>query len=215
MLLWKSQFLPISGDFIIFRKNGRLMAQYTDRQIFEGLCRQDDAVLESIYQQFSRQISDYILKNNGSLDDAKDIMQEGLVTIFTQYCSDHSRFRSFGGLLFNICRYRWLDRLKAISKEDDLRIREEARYSSEEDSDDLLQIVEAGIAGIEKDQCWQTTFQQLTDLCQRLLYLKYVEECSGEEMAGELGLAGANTVYQRAFDCRERWRKLYAEQCKN
>jgi RNA polymerase sigma factor (sigma-70 family) len=187
------------------------MSQYLDRQLFEGLCRQDDAILESIYRQFSRQISDYILKNNGSSDDAKDIMQEGLVIIFTQYCSDHSRFRSFGGLLFNICRYQWLDRLKAISKEEDLRIREEERYTSEDDSDNLL----AGIAGMEKDQCWQTTFHQLTDLCQRLLYLKYVEECSGEEMAKELELTNANTVYQRAFDCRERWRTLFAEQCKN
>ena len=191
------------------------MSQYTDRQLFEGLCQQDHAVLESIYEKFSRQISDYVLKNNGSVADAKDIMQEALVIIFTQYCSDHSRFRSFGGLLFNICRYQWLDRLKAINKEEDLRIHEEERYNSEERSQDLLQMVEAGIAGMEKDKCWQKTFHQLTDLCQRLLYLKYVEECSGEEMAKELQLTNANTVYQRAFDCRERWRTLYAEQCKN
>lgn len=191
------------------------MAQYTDQQLFEGLCRQDGPVLESIYRQFSRQISDYVLKNNGSVEDAKDLMQESLVTIFTQYCGDHSRFRSFGGLLFNICRFQWLDRLKAINKEDDLRIREEERYTNEEDPDDLLRAAEAGIAGIREDQCWQQTFRQLTDLCQRLLFLKYVEECSGEEMARELGLSSANTVYQRAFDCRERWRTLYAEQCKN
>lgn len=191
------------------------MNTLSDQAYFDGLCRKDDKVINQIYQSFSRSVIDYIRKNSGTTDDARDILQEGLLVIYQNYCGRNpDTQKSFGGLLSRICKNLWLSRLREIKKDEHLRIIEENRYSNEEQEGDPPAGMETADLRDISDKCWETTFLQLSDLCRKLLYLKYVDESSGEEMTAASGLNSPNTVYQRIFDCRQRWRKLYSEQCK-
>jgi len=55
---------------------------YSDKAILEAIRNGEDGVLMHLYKQVLPKIKNYILKNNGSEDDAKDIFQDAVVIFY-------------------------------------------------------------------------------------------------------------------------------------
>lgn len=189
------------------------MGKLSSREYFLGLCKHDSQVINGIYEEFSPKVIHFVRSNNGTIVEARDIMQEALLIIYQKYCGTPDKWQSFGGLLFNIVRYKWMDKLKEKNIVADIRNDLFLRYIDEKE----INQVDPDLSSIDQleNHCWEKTFSQLSDLCQRILHLKYVQEASGSELAAALSLNASNTAYQRVFDCRSRWRRLFSEQCKN
>lgn len=56
-----------------------------------------------------------------------------------------------------------------------------------------------------------TSFKELSELCQKLLRL-LISGVSSAEASAQLGMSDANTVYRRKSACVGRWRTLYQAQ---
>jgi len=54
----------------------------SNQQIIYGIKKGDKLVIESVYRDYFLLVSNYVLKNSGSIEDAKDIFQESLIVIY-------------------------------------------------------------------------------------------------------------------------------------
>lgn len=88
--------------------------------------------MREIYQKYAQKIAHYIMANNGSEDDAADIMQEALIDIYKQ--AEQKKLQltcPFEPFLLLVCKRKWLNELKKrgrqpVTKEvDDVSIGED------------------------------------------------------------------------------------------
>ena len=92
---------------------------HSDHKYIEALLRNDNRVLNELYQKFSGKIVSYITRNSGSYNDAQDVIQEVLITIFNQ--ANEKGFIltcPFDAYFFLLCKRKWLNKLnkKGIKK---------------------------------------------------------------------------------------------------
>jgi RNA polymerase sigma factor (sigma-70 family) len=87
----------------------------------------DDATLRKLYTDNYPQIAQYIIRNNGTSDDAKDIYQEAFLAFWRNIQLD--RFipkddSSLTGYLFRIAQFKWRDHLRKIGREPTIALAE-------------------------------------------------------------------------------------------
>ncbi len=92
---------------------------HADHKYIIALLNNDNKVLGELYRKFSRKIVGYITKNSGSYDDAQDIIQETLITIFHQ--AKEKAFVltcPFDAYFYLLCKRKWLNKInkKEIKK---------------------------------------------------------------------------------------------------
>jgi len=76
----------------------------------------DDQALRTLYGACYPGIEHYILQNNGSKDDAKDIYQEAFIAMWRNIQLDKVSFtglEQLQGYIFRIAQYKWLDQLRS------------------------------------------------------------------------------------------------------
>ncbi len=186
------------------------MPTRTAQEYLQALQKGDNRLIQEMYAEFLPGIERWVVKNSGSIQDAQDLFQEAILAIYDRYCDENSKEFSgpFGGLIFAICRNIWFSRLSHKKREEQVRLAEKARYESEADAPDLLTEAEELIEESRKRELLDKTFKQLSELCQKVLWMM-AQGKSGEEIAQETGMNDRSTVYVRAHKCKKRWRDLY------
>ena len=177
-----------------------------DSDLIQGLKQGDAKIIRLIYSQFAGKVQQWVLSNSGNTDDARDVFQEGLQTLYEMAIQSDFQLRSsFEGLLFTLCKRKWYGVLRKKKRWQGIRDDESLTPDVEDDNVEsaLIQQEEKAI----KARKMATTFAQLSELCQRLLKL-YAEGLSPEEIADSLEMSGRNAVYQRRKACADRWKVL-------
>ena len=92
---------------------------HEDQKYIEALKNNDSRILSELYQKYSRKIVGYVTKNSGTFDDAQDIIQETLITIYHQ-AKDKGLVLTcpFDAYFFLLCKRKWLNKVnkKGIKK---------------------------------------------------------------------------------------------------
>lgn len=183
---------------------------HTDHRYIEALRRNDARVINEIYKQYSGQALRWVAQHNGSPDDARDVFQEALVAIFEKaQQSDFVLTCPFGALLHVIYSRKWIDRLRHKNRESEVRNAEGMRYS-EEVAGDVLSVAEEAIAEQTRQERLGKAFEQLSEICRRLLTL-LSNGISPSSAAETLQMNSVDTLYRRKNACTQRWRALYGE----
>lgn len=182
------------------------MNAHEDHQYLIALRKGDNLLLKELYSKFSPQVVSWVKKNNGSMSDAKDIFQEALIALYNKACDpDFVLSYPIGGLIFQICKNKWIDQIRKKTKESEVRILEKERYESEQPNT-------SAIEQIEEEEIRQNNlnaaFEKLSELCQKLLRA-VSEGISSKDIAVQLAMNDVNTVYRRKNACVERWKNLY------
>jgi len=181
------------------------MSTHEDQRYIQALLNNDTRLIQEIYQNNAEQVNRWIQKNNGTTADAKDIFQEALIAVYTKAAQgDFQLTAPFGALLLRICKNKWIDRLRKKSRSPEVRMNDEARYKG----DNTSNLAEAIETTTLKEQILEQTFQQLSDLCRRVLKL-LSEGVKPSEVAVQVAMSNANSVYRRKKACTDRWRDLY------
>ncbi|MBC7777376.1 MAG: RNA polymerase sigma factor [Phycisphaerae bacterium] len=181
---------------------------HSDHQYIEALRRRDERSIREIYKQHSAQTIRWVVSRGGSSDDAQDIFQEALVAIFEK--AQNLEFVlscPLGALLHVICSRKWVDRIRQKSREAGVRKEEEIRYETEAEGDVLVEAEEV-LAEQAKQSRLREAFQQISELCQRLLTL-LSNGTKPLEAAAILEMNSVDTLYRRKNACTERWREVY------
>ncbi|MFK7905087.1 MAG: RNA polymerase sigma factor [Chitinophagales bacterium] len=86
---------------------------HTDQFFIDGIANNNSLILKKIYQRYSHTIYTFIKDNKGSIEDAKDIFQEGLVVIYKMTKKRKVTLTSsFLTFLHSICRRLWWSKLR-------------------------------------------------------------------------------------------------------
>ena len=156
---------------------------HEDQVYIEALLKNDSRVLSKIYTKFSHKIVSFVKNNSGNADDAQDIIQETLVTIYHQAKEKNLILTCpFDAYFFLLCKRKWLNELK---KRGNYRvtIAEEVTSITEEQN----QQVEETENFEKKYQLFESKFKELGKKCQELLKATFKIK-SMEEVAEFLGV---------------------------
>jgi RNA polymerase sigma factor (sigma-70 family) len=158
---------------------------HEDQQFIEALLQGDHAGISEIYRRFAGEVRRFVLKNSGSEDDARDMMQEALM-IITRQAREKALALScpFGAYLFLVVRGKWLNELRKRKREA-VTIVEEDGYTYERQ--DIAQ-ADNLLLQEEREQLFWEKFKLLGERCQKLLRLSWSGSHNMEQVASLLGV---------------------------
>ena len=168
----------------------------TDPEILDGIRDRERTILLFVYEQFYPMIREFILKNSGTEEDARDIFQESLVVIFEKLKSDRIRLTcKFKTYLYAICRNKWLMELRKQRNSPkmvvDTQLLEKNQIVTEED-----------MAKHQQYQLYRIHFKKLSDDCKKLLS-SFLKGFSLREI-GELMGFTEQYAKKRKFLCQKK-----------
>jgi RNA polymerase sigma factor (sigma-70 family) len=162
----------------------------------KGIKNRDNKILKLIYKEHFSLIKSFIVKNSGTIEDARDVFQEAVIVIYRYTKKDDFKINcAFDTFLYSICRTIWLNNLRnkkiRINKLDD--IREYITFSASDDE----QIEESA-----EYKLYQKHFQKLGDECKKLLQLFY-DKVPYREIAKKMNYKSIGLVKKKKFKCKE------------
>jgi len=185
------------------------MQQHPDHRFLLALRENDSATLEELYRECSPKITQWVLKNNGTVADARDLFQEALISLHrSAHKTDFQLTCPISALLFTICRNQWISQLRGKKREEEVRKVEAERYLPEPATVSAYERWEND--ELEKQRL-DKAMAQLSATCQKLLRL-LARGVSSSEAAEQMGMPNTNTVYRRKNACLARWRELFDSQ---
>ena len=147
-----------------------------------------------------------ILNNNGSYDEAKDVFQEAMITLYEKAKSDSfvltCQIKTY---VYSVCRRLWLKRLQQLGKTSTGVENFEETVSVEED----LEIHERRNAEFN---IMDRVLGSLGEPCKSLLEAYYLQKRGMNEIAGMFGYTNADNAKNQKYKCLMRLKKLFFSQ---
>jgi RNA polymerase sigma factor (sigma-70 family) len=168
------------------------MVHYTQYGIIEGIRRKDKDVLKYVYKQYFPMVRYFIIRNQGSEEDAEDMFQEAVVAIYQRVKKKSLALDcAFKTYFYSVVRHMWLQYLD----------RNKIHYEFS-DMDEFLMLEDKELYDDfqSKKVIYQRRFLELTELCRKVL-LMVVEGTSYEEIALTLGYKGRQYAIKRKYEC--------------
>lgn len=170
--------------------------QKYDDYLLQSLVNGDAAGIKEIYKKLYPKIYRYVCSHDGSEDDAKDVMQKGLLQLSARaQVKEFSISSSFEGYFFTTCKNVWRREAK-LSK---------LRVTNSGVIDLIHEEREIALAGYEQDK-WELFQEKLLDISEncRNILKHFFNKTPYVKIAEELGYATENTVRQRIFKCKSK-----------
>jgi RNA polymerase sigma factor (sigma-70 family) len=178
------------------------MIHYSDEAILEGLRLRSDYIINFTYKEFYPLIKFLVTGNGGAEEDAEDIFQDGIVTLYNKIILNQLVLTSsFKTYMYSVCRNLWLQKLtkrKAIFD----KLEDVEKYIDL--PKDMLQ--EASIEETEMQRIIQMHYLSLPDDCQRVLKL-FIKKMPIREIAGIMGFKTENYARTRKYLCKQDLKK--------
>ena len=159
---------------------------HEDQKYVEGLLENNSFIIQAIYDKFVPKVVNYIKQNSGDADQAQDIIQETIVTIYNQAKDKGLQLTCpFDAYFFLLCKRKWLNELKKNNNKE-VTINEEV-LSKDDDAQELA--FETALFG-EKQALFNEMFSKLGTACKDLIKATFKIK-SMEEVAKSLGVTYA------------------------
>lgn len=154
---------------------------HADQKYINALLNNDSQLLKELYRKYSSKVISYIQNNNGTLEEAKDVIQETLIVIYQQARQNSLILTCpFDAYFFLLCKRRWLNKLKSAkgvtTDLENLSIQDES--------------LEAALHSEQferKNKLFEMKFNELGEKCKELLQLSF-HLPSMEDVAEKLGV---------------------------
>ena len=182
------------------------MIHYSDEAILEGLRLRSDYIINFTYKEFYPLIKFLVTDNGGREEDAEDIFQDGIVTLYNKIILNQLELNSsFKTYMYSVCRNLWLQKLnkrKFIFN----KLKDVEEYI--DIPEDMLQ--EAGIEETEMQRIIHMHFLSLPEECQKVLKL-FIQKVPSREIAGIMGFKTDNYAKTRKYLCKQDLKKRVAD----
>jgi len=183
-------------------------AEHYEKELLEGLAKNEYRSTEAIYKENYGVVQTFIIQNNGTYDDARDVFQEAMMVLY-----ENSKKPGFlltcqiKTYLYSICRRIWFKRLQQSS-----------RYSAPVENMEEIIPVEEEIEEKEKLDndftMMDTAMKSLGEPCKSLLEAYYIQKKHMVEIADEFGYTNADNAKNQKYKCLMRLKKLFFAQYK-
>ena len=170
---------------------------HSDKEILAAIQRSDDRVLEYLYKQVLPKVKKYVIKNNGSDDDARDVFQDAVV-IFYKYVKE-GRFNvehDIAGFIFSVGRNLWINTAKRRGKVIALNDEASQINDTENFSDELMTR--------EREEYILKLFSALGNSCKQILLYSIYDKFSMKEIKEKMGFTSENVAKTKNYKCKQR-----------
>ncbi len=159
---------------------------HPDQKYVDGLLANDSVLINEIYSRFAPKVIAFVRNNSGDETQARDIVQETLITIYDQAKTKELQLTCpFDAYFFLICKRKWLNVLKKTGKKE-VTIEEERLYISDNTQEQVENIEE-----FEKQQdLYLQMLSQIGKTCKDIITLG-LSSLSMQEVAEQLGITYA------------------------
>jgi len=159
-----------------------LFRKISDSAIIDGVRKQDDQILNWLYDKYHETVRNHVLKNSGSDADVSDVFQESIITLYRQISENNLKLTSdLKGYFFGIARNIWSAQLRKKVRNTEI----ESDFPDEIDNDESNDLLERIV---------NRAFRKLSDDSQMILTL-FSEGYSYQEISGRMNLK--NETYAR------------------
>jgi len=177
-----------------------------EQLLLKGLAHHDSKAIELIYKDNFNMVLAFILNNSGSYDEAKDIFQEAMITLYEKAKSDSFELTcQIKTYVYSVCRRLWLKRLQQLSKTNAGNENYEQTVSVEED----LELHERRNAEFNM---MERALNSLGEPCKSLLEAYYLKKKGMNEIAVMFGYTNADNAKNQKYKCLMRLKKLFFTQ---
>ncbi|SRR5690554_1712257 len=176
----------------------------TESDFLRKFVGKDQRCLERIYMDNYENVQQYILNNSGKSEDAKDIFQEAIVAAWLNVKEGKFEVqsgKSLGGYIFQIAKFKWLDKLKSKEYRATIRLSGE-NHSLPDPQEDYGEEVEL------KMKYMNELYNQLDEKCKSILSRFYYENKSLAEIGEELKYS-SETIKTLKYRCMKKLREFH------
>jgi len=181
-------------------------AEINEQILLRGLVNNDSKAIETIYKENYNMVQAFILNNSGTYDDARDIFQEAMITLYEKAKSESfvltCQIKTY---IYSVCRRLWLKRLQQLGRYVSAGENLEETVSVEED----LEIHEKRNAEFA---IMERAMGSLGEPCKSLLDAYYIQKKGMTEIATEFGYTNADNAKNQKYKCLMRLKKLFFAQ---
>lgn len=180
-----------------------------EKEDFRAIGNNDKAAIETVYKENFGMVQHFIISNNGTEDDARDVFQEAMMVLY-----EKSRTPSFEltcqirTYLYSVCRRLWLKKLQYAK-----------RMESPVDNLENIVPVEEDLELHDKlaaqYQTMRAAMGKIGEPCKSLIEAFYVHRKNMHEIAGFFGYTNADNAKNQKYKCLVRLKKLFFAQYKN
>jgi RNA polymerase sigma factor (sigma-70 family) len=168
-----------------------LLKRLNDKQMTEALMRGDKDALLQLYKDNYISVRNYVLKNNGSDDDAEDILQDACIAIWEKCRNGSLELKArLSTIVFAIAKNLWLKRLNRLGKQVQMDGVNTEKMSERQDP----------IHQMDK-QLLMDIMNQLGDKCRELLSLFYFDGYDMNKIAELMNYNNSDTVKAKKHQC--------------
>lgn len=181
----------------------------SEKELLKRLGTNDKSAAETIYKKNFGMVQSYIINNNGSSDDAKDIFQEAMIVLY-----ENARLPSFElnclikTYVYSVARRLWLKKLQ-----------QSKRFTGEVDNVAEIVPVEEDVDNHEQRNAdfklMESAMMSLGEPCKSLIEAYYLEKKNMTDIAGSFGYTNADNAKNQKYKCLMRLKKIFFSQYKN
>jgi RNA polymerase sigma factor (sigma-70 family) len=181
-------------------------AEINEQILLKGLARSDAKAIEAIYKNNFNTVQSFVLNNNGTYDDARDIFQEAMIVLYENVKTESfvltCQIKTY---VYSICRRLWLKRLQHLNRytipaeslEETVAVEEDLEYQEKLNAD--FAIMERAMGS-------------LGELCRSLLEAYYLQKKDMTDIATTFGYTNADNAKNQKYKCLLRLKKLFFSQ---
>ncbi|REE01273.1 RNA polymerase sigma factor [Marinoscillum furvescens] len=168
-----------------------------DREILDRIVKGDERALDYLYKKYYRMMTNIVLKNNGTEEEAKDVYQEALLAFWQKAASGKLVLTSkISTFLYSICLNQWrkeLDRKSRLSREEV----EKEDYQGYDEKERYKIVIDC--------------IGELGDTCRRILTYYYFDGLNMSDIAEKLNFANTDTAKTKKYKCKKKLDSLIKE----
>jgi len=161
-----------------------------DSEILKRIVRREEKVLDHLYKKYYKMMTNIVLSNNGTEQDAKDVYQEALIVFWQKAMKkDFVLTSKISTFLYSICLNQWRKELDRKSKLD----------NEVKDGEEFQTFEKEELRKVVKD-----CINELGDVCRDVLSYYYFDGLSMQDIAEKMNFANTDTAKTKKYKCKKK-----------
>lgn len=170
---------------------------HNDAHVLKLMRDGDDEALVILYRQNRTMVASYVTRNNGTPDDAEDMLQEAVIVLWEKVRAGKFEYSAkLSTFIYATVRNLWSRRLAR-------RRREMPQTDNGFDPPDENASVLEEIVDEERTNLVRLAMGKLGEQCRKILVLFYWDELSMDQIAAQMSLANADTAKAKKYQCKK------------
>lgn len=180
--------------------------EINEQLLLKGLVSNDSKAIDAIYKDNYNMVLAFILNNNGTHDDARDIFQEAMITLYEKAKTESfvltCQIKTY---IYSVCRKLWLKRLSQMGRYTEVTENLQEKVPVDDDIE-IHEKRNAEFAIMER------ALNSLGEPCKSLLEAYYVHKKGMTNIADDFGYTNADNAKNQKYKCLMRLKKLFFAQ---